>query len=146
MFSAIFINNNSTLQVTVPSEQTQIPAARVLLSTPTSSDQLTVPVIDDDILYQWLILGQDISTPFTLQFIDQREEGEDFLITLSDGKSSYDFLLSTRYDYIFKKKLIKINCMVKVLEFKKTSNKVLLTNIQIVSKAKLNKIGDPIEL
>ena len=146
MFSSIFININSTIQVIVPSEQTKIPAARVQLSTPTSSDQLTVPVIDDDILYQWMILGQDISTPFTLQFIDQREEGEDFFITLSDGKSSYDFLLSTRYDYLFKKKLIKINCIVKVLEFKKTSNKVLLTNIQIVSKAKLNKIGDPIEL
>ena len=115
MFSAIFINNNSTLQVTVPSEQTQIPAARVLLSAPTSSDQLTVPVIDDDILYQWLILGQDISTPFTLQFIDQREEGEDLFVTLSDGKSSYDFLLSTRYDYLFKKKLIKMNCIGKSL-------------------------------
>ena len=113
----------------MPSEQTQIPAARVLLSAPTSRDQLTVPVVDDDILYQWLILGQNISTPFTLQFIDHREEGEDLFITLSDGKSSYDFLLSTRYDYIFKKKLIKINCIVKVLEFEKTNNKVIVTNI-----------------
>ena len=139
MFSSIFININSTIQVIVPSEQTKIPAARVQLSTPTSSDQLTVPVIDDDILYQWMILGQDISTPFTLQFIDQREEGEDFFITLSDGKSSYDFLLSTRYDYLFKKKLIKINCIVKVLEFKKINYNILLTKFKLSPKLKWTK-------
>ena len=42
MIRYVLININSTIQVIVPSQQTKIPAARVLLSTPTSSDQLTV--------------------------------------------------------------------------------------------------------
>ena len=135
-----------TIQVSLPTDQPQLLANSALLSPPASTTQLSAAGIEDDVLYKWLSLKKNIPKPFNLQLIGQREEGEDFVIRLSDGKRWHDFLLSTRFSYLFKKNFVKKNSIIQIIETKTKGGDILISNLKVTASESMFMIGDPTEI
>ena len=139
-----------TAQVSLSFEDDRIPAASAILASPASGSQLADMLhragIEDDIIRRCFVLGLKINLPYHLQYLGNSDDANDFMITLSDGKGSHPYSVSSRFDYLFKKNLIKINSIVKITDTKRTKEKVIITNMQVISNMSMSKIGDPIEM
>ena len=63
--------------------------------------------IEDDIIRCCFVLGLKINLSYHLQYLGNSDDN-DFMITLIDGIGYHLFSVSSRFDYLFKKNLIKL--------------------------------------
>ena len=132
-----------TAQVSLSFEDDRIPAASAILASPASGSQLADMLhragIEDDIIRRCFVLGLKINLPYHLQYLGNSDD-TDFMITLSDGIGYHLFSVSSRFNYPFKKTLIKINLIVKITDTKRTKDKVIISIIQVISNMNMSKI------
>ena len=102
--------------------------------------------IDDDVLYTAYILDQPLQLPVTLQLLSHREEGRDLIVAMSDGQNCKDFVMTSQFAYMFRKNILKTNCLIKIMRVKRKGECVVLKDIQIVSNKMTEMIGVPIEI
>ena len=83
--------------------------------------------------------------PFNLQYLGFKTEGDKVVLTLSDGKSKKNFVVSEKFSFMFKENKMILNSIITILKMRAGPCGWILKNFKVAPMGKkFAKIGNPL--